>query len=90
MSFMSAFVLYACIWAIVFYIVNPLWQTSQSEAGEVVPGTPASAPVDHMLRKKVIITTVVGTALFVLAFCTIEFGWLTLDQISLFKFPSER
>ncbi|HSF96146.1 MAG TPA: DUF1467 family protein [Thermohalobaculum sp.] len=90
MSITSAMVLYCVIWALVFFMVNPLWQTSQSEQGEVEPGTPASAPVDAMVRKKAIITTVIGTALFVLAFGSIQFGWVTLDDINFIKLPSER
>ena len=90
MSISSAIVLYCVIWAILFYMINPLWQTSQSEDGEVTPGTPASAPVDAMVRKKAIITTVIATVLFALAYSTIEFGWLTLDDISFLQLPSER
>ena len=44
MAITSAIVLYCVIWAVLFFMINPLWQTSQSEDGEVVPGTPASAP----------------------------------------------
>ncbi len=90
MSITSAIVLYCVIWAILFYMINPLWQTSQSEDGEVVPGTPASAPVDPKIRKKAILTTVIATVLFVLAYSTIEFGWLTLDDISFLTPPSAR
>jgi predicted secreted protein len=90
MSFTSAIVLYCVIWAILFYMINPLWQTSQSEDGKVTRGTPASAPVDPMIRKKAIITTVIATVLFALAFGTIEFGWLTLDDINFLALPSER
>ena len=90
MSIPSALVLYSCIWAVVFYLINPLWQTSQSEAGEVEPGPPASAPSDPMVKKKAILTTVIGTTLFALAFCTIQFGWITLDDISFVRMPSER
>ncbi len=90
MSITSAIVLYCVIWAILFFLINPLWQTSQSEDGEVVPGTPASAPVDPMIRKKAILTTVIATVLFVLAYATIEFGWITLDDVSFIKLPSQR
>ncbi len=90
MAITSAIVLYCVIWAILFYMINPLWQISQSEDGEVTRGTPASAPVDPMIRKKAILTTVIATVLFVLAYSTIEFGWLTLDDISFIKLPSER
>ncbi|MCH8952053.1 MAG: DUF1467 family protein [Proteobacteria bacterium] len=90
MAIASAMVLYCVIWAILFYLINPLWQTSQSEDGEVVPGTPGSAPVDAMLRKKAIVTTVIASVLFVLAFATIEFGWITLDDVSFIELPSQR
>jgi predicted secreted protein len=90
MSISSAIVLFCVIWAILFYMINPLWQTSQSEHGEVVPGTPASAPVDPMLRKKAIVTTVIASVLFVLAYATVELGWITLDDISFIELPSQR
>ena len=90
MSITSAMVLYCVIWAILFYMINPLWQTSQAEDGEVTPGTPASAPVDAMVGKKAVITTAIATVLFALAFSTIEFGWITLDDISFLMLPSQR
>ena len=90
MSITSAIVLYCVIWAILFYIINPMWQTSQSEDGKVVPGTPASAPVDPKLRKKVILTTVIATVLFAIAFSIIEFSGLTLEDVRLFTLPSDR
>lgn len=90
MSITSAFVLYAVIWAILFYMINPLWQTSQSEDGEVAPGTPASAPVDPMIRRKAIITTAIATVLFVLAYATIELRWLTIGDLNFLELPSQR
>jgi len=46
---------------------------------------PAAAP-----RKKAIVTTVIASALFALAYATIEFGWITLDDVSFIKLPSQR
>ena len=43
-----------------------------------------------MIRKKAILTTVIATVLFVLAFGSIQFGWITLDDISFIRLPSER
>ena len=86
----SAIVLYCVIWAITFYLINPLWQVSQSEDGEVVPGTPASAPVNAMIRKKVIITTVIATAGFVIAYLAIVQRWISIDDIGFLKLPSQR
>lgn len=90
MQIMSAIVLYIVIWAMVFFIVNPLWQTSQSEDGHIVPGTPASAPVDAKVLKKAVVTTVAGTVLFALVFTGIELDYLTLDRFSLLQLPSQR
>jgi predicted secreted protein len=55
-----------------------------------VPGTPESAPVDAMVLKKAIISTVAGTVLFVAAYVALETGWLSLDRFSFFTLPSER
>jgi predicted secreted protein len=90
MSITSAMVLYCVIWALIFYLINPLWQVSQSESGEVEPGTPASAPVDAMVRKKAILTTIIGTALFALIFSALQFGWVSLDDLDFLKLPSQR
>jgi hypothetical protein len=42
-----------------------------------------------MIRKKAIITTVIATVLFGLAILTLEFGWITLDDVSFMRPPSE-
>ena len=86
----SAVVLYCVIWAITFFLINPLWQVSQSEDGSVVPGTPASAPVNAMVRKKVIITTVIATIGFIIAYLAIVERWITIDDIGFLKLPSQR
>jgi len=86
----SAIVLYCVIWAIVFFLINPLWQVSQSEDGHIVPGTPGSAPVDAKMRKKVIITTVIATVGFVVAYFAIIDRWITIDDIGFLKLPSQR
>jgi predicted secreted protein len=90
MSIVSVFALYCTIWAIVFYMINPLWQTTQHEDGEVVPGSAPSAPVNAMVKKKVILTTLIATAVFILAYLITEYRWLILDDISFIKLPSER
>ena len=44
MSITGAVVLFAVIWFMVFFIVLPIRFRSQQDEGEIVPGTPASAP----------------------------------------------
>ena len=50
MNVVSALVLFAVIWFVTLLVALPIGLTTQEEAGEVVPGTPASAPVDAMIR----------------------------------------
>jgi len=90
MSITSAIVFYLVIWAITFYLINPLWQVSQREDGHVVPGTPESAPVDAMVAKKALWTTVWATAAFAVLYVVIEYRVITLDDVAWIKPPSER
>jgi len=60
MTWTGAIVLFTIIWFMVFFCVLPLRFTSQAEAGEVVPGTPKSAPADFKVARKAKITTVVA------------------------------
>lgn len=53
----SAIVLFAVVWFMVFFVVLPLRNETQGEAGEIVPGTHASAPSNLNLKRKVWITT---------------------------------
>lgn len=58
MGFTSGLVLFAICWFMVFFVVLPLRLVTQGEDGEVVPGTPASAPADPQLKRKVKLTTI--------------------------------
>lgn len=90
MSITSGLVLYAVIWAMIFYMVNPLWQTSQHEDGHVVPGTPASAPVDPKLKRKALITTGLSAVVFGIVFSVIAFDLVSLADLSIVTPPSQR
>lgn len=54
----SALVLFAIVWFMVFFVVLPLRMVSQGEAGDVVPGTHQSAPADAQIGRKAKITTI--------------------------------
>jgi len=90
MSITSAIVFYLVIWWVVLYLINPLWQVSQAEDGKVLPGTPESAPVDAMVRKKVKWTTLWATLAFIVLYVVIEFGIVTLEDVSFITLPSDR
>lgn len=90
MSWMSAVVLFCSIWAIVFFMILPLGIVSQSEAGEVDPGTPASAPTDAMIARKALVTTAITAVLFSAAFSVVHFHLFSLDDIPFLTPPSAR
>lgn len=84
MNPVSGIVLYLVIWFMTLFVILPLRIQSQEEAGDVVPGTPASAPVDPKLKKKFIWVTIVATVLFVPIALTIINGWITVEDIDFF------
>lgn len=84
MGITSAIVLFAVVWFMVFFIVLPLRLTTQGEAGEVVPGTHASAPADPQLKKKVRITTLVAFVVWAVIAGVILSGWITVRDIDWF------
>ena len=71
MTWTGSIVLFAVTWFMVFFCVLPLRFTSQGEAGEVVPGTPKSAPSDFLVGKKAKITTIVALLVWAVLCVTI-------------------
>jgi predicted secreted protein len=90
MSVTSAIVLFATVWAVTFFCVLPFGQVSQHEAGDVEPGTPASAPTDAQIKRKLLITTGVSIVVFAIVYYVLAFGVVTLDDIPWFTPPSAR
>lgn len=84
MSITSALVLFAVIWFMVFFIVLPLRLTTQGEAGEIVPGTHASAPADAQIKKRAKITTVVALFLWAIIAGTLLSGYFSVRDIDWF------
>ena len=53
-----------CLWFITLFVVLPFFAHTQDEAGEVVPGTPESAPHKINLLKVFFINTIVAAVSF--------------------------
>ncbi|PCD76162.1 DUF1467 family protein [Pseudothioclava arenosa] len=85
MNLTGGIVLYAVIWFMVLFVVLPMRLTTQEEAGEVVPGTPAGAPHDAGMKRKVIITTIAATLLWAVIAAVILSGAVTLADIDWFN-----
>jgi predicted secreted protein len=71
MSLSLGLAIYFIIWWLVLFAVLPFGVETQDEAGEQVPGTPASAPGKPRLLRAALITTVVAGALFGLVYWAI-------------------
>ena len=90
MTIATGLVYFAVVWTVVFFIINPFWQVSQGESGKVEPGTPESAPVDAMVLKKAIITTVVAVAVTAASWIVLDRELITLEDVGWATPPSMR
>ena len=80
----SAIVLFAVVWSMVFFVVLPLRMTTQGEAGDVVPGTHVSAPADPQIGRKAKITTLWALPIWAIIAGTILSGAITVRDIDWF------
>jgi predicted secreted protein len=85
MNVVSALVLFAVIWFVVLLVALPIGLTTQGEAGKVVPGTPASAPVDAMIRKKMIWVTLATLVLWLALCAFLIWGGVGIEDIDVFN-----
>jgi predicted secreted protein len=85
MSIVSAFVLFAVIWFLTLLVALPIGLTTQGEAGEIVPGTPASAPVDAMMRRKLFWVTVVTVVIWAALSAFLIWGGVSVEDIDVFN-----
>lgn len=66
MSIALALALYLMIWFLTLFVVLPFGVRTQAEAGEIVPGTPASAPAAPKILRIAIINTALASVVFVI------------------------
>lgn len=76
----TAIAIYFVIWWTVLFAVLPLKIRTQGEAGEVVPGTPASAPARPQLLLKAALTTALAAIVFLGLWALMRSG-LSLDDV---------
>ena len=84
MAITSGIVLFMVIWSMVFFIVLPLRMVSQGDAGEIVPGTHASAPADAQIGRKAKITTYWALPLWCIITAVILSGVISVRDIDVF------
>ena len=81
MSITSAIVLFAVIWFMVFLMMLPQRLKTQGEAGDVVPGTHASAPSNPEIERKAKITTAITAVLWAIVAYIIISGTITVRDM---------
>ena len=84
MGITSAIVLFAVVWFMTFFVVLPLRMQTQDEAGEVVPGTPRSAPADVQIGRKARITTFFAVPIWAALVAIILSGWVSVRDLDWF------
>ncbi len=84
MTVLSALVLFWVIWFLALQAIIPIGLKTQGEAGEIVEGTPSSAPVNPMLLKKAIWTTIVTFAIWAPVCAFILWSGVTVRDIDFF------
>lgn len=81
MTITAALVLYSMIWFIALLVALPIGLRTQGEVGEVVPGTPSSAPADPMIGRKLVWVTIVSTLLWAAIAAIILWGGITIRDL---------
>jgi len=84
MSIVGSLVLLAALWFVVFFCVLPVRLRSQAETGEVVPGTPASAPDDPQLKRKFWITWAITLPLWAVIVAVVIWGGISVYDLDVF------
>jgi len=78
----SILAIYLLFWSLTLFAVLPFGvRTTREEGHEPVPGEADSAPHNPMLPKKMLWTTIISTAIFVLFYVNYLNGWVTLNDI---------
>jgi len=78
MSITLAIAIYVVIWWTVLFAILPIGVRTQGEDGAVVPGTPESAPTRPRLVRVVVMTTLVSTLTFGVAWGAVWYGFVDL------------
>lgn len=81
MSLPLAIATYVISWWLVFFVILPTGIKTQGESGEIIRGTPGSAPINHRLQVKLLVTTLISGILFAAFYYSMENNVIDLDSI---------
>ncbi len=81
MTITAAIVVFAVIWFLTVLIALPIGIRTQAEAGHVEPGTPASAPAEAGLRRKLLWSTLITLVLWGAICAVILWGGISVADL---------
>ena len=82
MSWPLGIALFFVVWWIVLFAVLPFGVHTQQEAGDIVPGTPGSAPNRFRLARVFVINTVVAVVVFAAIWAIIEIDIFGIGEMA--------
>ncbi|MBB3993070.1 putative secreted protein [Sulfitobacter undariae] len=77
----SAIVLYAITWFMLFLILIPIRVQTQGDLNDIVPGTHAGAPEHHNLKKKALWCTLIAFVIWGAFVAIILSGKISVDDL---------
>lgn len=81
MDWALAIAFYFVTWWLTLFIVLPFGVRTQGEEGDVVPGTPESAPARSKMMKIFLINTLVAAVVFVVLWTILQSSWLARPPV---------
>jgi predicted secreted protein len=86
MSIASAIAIYFIVWWICLFAVLPFGVRNAHETGESVEaGNEHGAPVNPLLLRKVLATTILAAVIFALIWGQLTYGWIRFEDIPYLK-----
>lgn len=85
MTPVAAIVLFGSIWFLVFLTLLPMRLQTQGEAGEIVPGTHSSAPVNPNVGRKALLATAITVVLWGIIAAIIISGAIRVQDFDWFN-----
>ncbi|WP_293883442.1 DUF1467 family protein [Sphingomonas sp.] len=86
MNWKSALAIYVLFWVMSAFVILPFGVKTPDELGiEKTPGQVESAPANFRPKRVLVGMTILATFLFGLFYANYTYGWLGIDQLTLFK-----
>lgn len=83
MSVTLGLAIYFIMWWLTLFAVLPFGLRTQDEAGDIVPGTPESAPARPRILRVFVLNTLIASVAFFIFWLGVTQGWLDPETFPL-------